>query len=381
MLYYSEPYRKELEARIIKKDGKRYLLDKTILYEGGGGQPPDRGFFVCDGKRGKIKHLGNLWHEVSEDICEDRIKIYLDWDFRYHMMKNHTGEHTFFRFLQNKGAKLVKISLGEESSIIFEGDISIDDIIESEKMTRELIKKGKNVRTFWIEKSDVKNYPQLRINIDRIKGDKIRVVEIENHDISACRGIHVKNLSEIGDFIVVKFRRGKIKEVKFRIGEEASNFIYENSVIGRKVSWENNVDIDKFDKFVENLKKENEKMYQSLKNISEELEFHKEECKDIEVYWRIFNYGNNKVLVRRAMEIVNKEGKIVIYGNMGEKNMVSCAYPHKCSWIRDVFMALLSEMGGKGGGKGNFVSGSVYNVEDFVNNLKRIICDNAMHNR
>ncbi len=381
MLYYSEPYRKELEARIIKKEGKRYLLDRTILYEGGGGQPADRGFFICGAKRGEIKHLGNLWHEVSEDVCGERIKIYLDWDFRYHMMKSHSGEHTFFRFLQNRGARLIKISLGEESTIIFEGNIDIDSVIECEKLTKNMIEEGKKVRDFWIEKSEIKNYPDLRIKVDRVKGDKIRVVEIENHDLSACKGIHVRNLSEIGDFTITRFRKGKIKEVKFKIGEDARNIIYESSIVARKLSWENNVNIDKLENFIENLKGENKKMYQSLKNISEELEFHKEECGDMKIYWRIFNYGNSKVLVKRAMEIVNKEKGIVIYGNMGEKKIVSCSYPSEFSWIRDAFMNLITEMGGKGGGKGNFISGSVDDVEEFINNLKRVICDNAMHKR
>jgi alanyl-tRNA synthetase len=61
----------------------------------------------------------------------------------------------------------------------------------------------------------------LRIKIERIKEDSVRVVEIEGHDLSACKGIHVENLSEIGDFAVVSFKGGRRKEVKFIVGEAA----------------------------------------------------------------------------------------------------------------------------------------------------------------
>ncbi|MCH3908055.1 MAG: alanine--tRNA ligase-related protein [Sphaerochaeta sp.] len=42
-VYYQEPYRKELDAKVLAIDGNIVILDRTICYPEGGGQPGDRG--------------------------------------------------------------------------------------------------------------------------------------------------------------------------------------------------------------------------------------------------------------------------------------------------------------------------------------------------
>ena len=370
MLYYEKPYLKRFKAHVLKRESGKFLLNDTILYEGGGGQPADIGYVNCEGKEVEIRHLGGGWHKYNCELSDD-VEIIIDWDFRYLMMKSHTAEHTFFRFLQSKGAKLVKISLGEESSIFFKGDLSEEDILEAERRTRELIFQGREVRTFWIDKKDAEKYEDLRINWERIKDSKIRIVEIEDHDLSACKGIHVKNLREIGDFIVTRFRKGKTKEVKFMVGDHASSQHHRYSVEMRKIAWKNNVDIEKIDLFVENLKNENLVLQEILRKETVENDFNEVECKDTKIFWQIFY--DDRIGVRKAMEKV-KDGDVVIFGNP-LKNSVSCAYNPQSPQIRDVFMLLLKKYGGKGGGKGNFLSGATNEPQSFIDEFIRELCN------
>ncbi len=370
MLYYEEPYQKELITQIIVRKGNKYLLKDTILYPGGGGQPPDRGKAVCGEKEYEIVHLGDKWHRIG-GVCIGEVKIILDWEFRYYMMKSHTAEHTFFRFLQNIGAELVKINLDWESSIFFRGEISVEDVIYAEQSTRELIKKGAEVKSFWISLDDVDEYPELRIKKDRIRGDRIRIVEIVSHDLSACTGIHVKNLSEIGDFAVTKFRGGKIKEVKFVVDEIAGKVHYQDSTAARILSWKNNVDVKGLETYVENLKNENENIRNILREVSTHLEFKVRECGKVKIFWQIFY--DDRIGVRKMMEKINREGGIVIIGNPLKKS-VSCAYEPMYRWVRDIFLGFLQVQGGKGGGKGNFISGSVNNPREFIEEFIAEIC-------
>ncbi len=373
MLYYENPYLKELNTEIVERKGDEYLLKHTILYPGGGGQPPDRGFVLCGEKKYEIVHLGDKWHRINGD-CEGEVKIILDWNYRYYVMKSHTAEHAFFRFLQEKGAELVKINLGLESTIFFRGEISIDDVLLAEMKTRELIKKGANVRSFWIRSNDIERYPELRIKRERIKGEKIRIVEIESHDLSACTGIHVKNLSEIGDFAITRYRRGKIKEVKFVVDEKAKEMHYMNSTIVRRLSWKNNVDSGELEKYVENLKDENHRIYEILRNESMHFEFRAKECNGVKIFWQIFY--DDRIGVRKMMEKVNREGGIVMIGNPLKKS-VSCAFEPRYGWIRERFLNFLQAQGGKGGGKGNFVSGSVKNPREFIEEFIAKICESS----
>ncbi len=371
MLYYLDPYAQKFTAKVLKRDDNKYLLNDTILYEGGGGQPPDIGYVNCKGKKVEIRHLGRGWHETDCELSNE-VEILLDWNFRYLMMKSHTAEHTFFRFLQNKGAKLVKISLGEESSIFFTGEISKEDVLEAERKTRELISEGREVKTFWIDKSDTDKYPELRINRERIKDSKIRVVNIENHDLSACKGIHVKNLREIGDFIITKFRKGKTKEVKFTVDKFASANHYRNSIAIRELAWKNNVDIEKLDAFIENLKNETLALREILRKETVEKDFNKVECNGMKIFWQMFY--DNRIGVRKTMEKI-KEGDVIIFGNL-LKNSVSCAYNSRYSFVRETFMSLIEKYGGKGGGKGNFLSGSTKEPYDFIEKFIKKVCKN-----
>ncbi len=377
MLYYENPYLKSVEVEVEERKGNKCLLSDTILYPGGGGQPPDEGIAICNVEEFSIKHIGSLWHEI-DGICKcDKMKIILNWERRYLLMRSHTAEHTFFRFLENKGAKMGKIALGEVSSIIFQGDISMEDILDAEKRTRELIKEGRNVTTFWINKDEIRNYPDLRIKLERIKDEKIRVVKIEGHDLSACKGVHISNLSEIEDFAIVHFRMGKRKEVKFVIGEKARNYHYRVSQSLRKLLWQRNLDLDKIENYIENLENENEKMRKALRDASKDAKFNKEKCGEIELHYLFLPYAERKIIQRKALEIVNHNKAITIYG-IGENNVVCIAYNPSYPWARNEYMKLLSMMNGRGGGKGNFVSGSVEDAKKFVEELKKIICEKAL---
>ena len=372
MYYYQEPYKRAVKAKIVKKEDGKYLLDKTILYEGGGGQPPDVGFVLCNGEEKRIVHTGNLWHEIDCNL-EGEIEMMLDWNFRYEMMKSHTAEHAFFRFLQNKGAELVKISLGEESSIIFKGDIEIEDIIEAEENTRELISEGREVRTFWIEKNKANNFPELRIKKERIKGDKIRIVEIVNHDLSACKGIHVKNLKEIEDFAVVRFRKGKKKEVKFIVGNKAKKFHYKMSRDFRRLLWKHEIESDKFEKYLDNLLYEREVLFSALKSLSNEMPFIIKRCGDLEILFRIIPGADRKTMVRRMMELTKEKGKIAIFGDP-ISHSISCAFSEELKQHKQEAIKILKELGGKGGGGERFISGYIPDPEEFIEKFKEKIC-------
>ena len=374
MLYYQEPYRKEVEVKILKREGNRYLLSDTILYPGGGGQPADRGYAICSNGKFEMRHMGNLWHEIGGDCRDEKIKIILDWEYRYYLMRSHTAEHAFFRILENRGARMGKVALGEISSIIFDGDVSLEDIMEAERKVRNMIKEGRKVRAFWIDKKEVRNYPQLRIKIERIKDNRIRIVEIEDHDLSACKGVHVRNLSEIEDFCVVGVRLGKKKEVKFIVGEMAREKHFEYSQKLRKLMWERNQSMDSIESYIGNLERENVELNEFAKRISNVVDFQIEQCGELKIYSLYLPFGDYKVLQRRAMEIANQEDAVIFYG-LGEKSVVCVAYNSRYQWVKDEFLKLLRMRGGRGGGKGNFVSGSDRDPESFVEEAKKIICN------
>ena len=104
LIYLTDSYKKELKAKVVscKQKGQLWLvvLDKTIFYPEGGGQPSDRGEIV--GKKGNahVKHVRlsetDVIHECSLDGVinpGETVTCYVDWSQRYHNMRVHSAGH------------------------------------------------------------------------------------------------------------------------------------------------------------------------------------------------------------------------------------------------------------------------------------------------
>ncbi|MDK2853857.1 MAG: alanyl-tRNA synthetase [Thermococcaceae archaeon] len=110
-LFYTDPYLREASAKImdieVKENKARVLLDRTIFYPEGGGQPNDRGVIKGDGFRievEKVEGKNEIWHEgtLKGRIPEkgEEVKLELDWEWRYENMRQHTGQHILSAILK-----------------------------------------------------------------------------------------------------------------------------------------------------------------------------------------------------------------------------------------------------------------------------------------
>src|SRR4051794_38462121 len=93
-LCYSDAYARTVEARVAAVDASGeaplIVLDRTVFYPGGGGQPSDRGMLLraADGRswtvRSARKAGADIVHELEPapdgpPAPEDRVTVDLDW--------------------------------------------------------------------------------------------------------------------------------------------------------------------------------------------------------------------------------------------------------------------------------------------------------------
>lgn len=97
LLYYEDAYLKEAKAKVLEVKDNALLLDQTIFYPTGGGQPHDRGWIngveVLDVYKDEE---GNVWHVVKElekFKPGDEVELKLDWEYRYKLMRIHSALH------------------------------------------------------------------------------------------------------------------------------------------------------------------------------------------------------------------------------------------------------------------------------------------------
>src|SRR4051794_14757157 len=104
-LCYTDAYLRSVEARVAAVEAGEattLILDRTVFYPGGGGQPSDRGLVLraADGRtwtvRGARKAGGEIVHELEPGDGDppsvgDTVQVDLDWSRRLALMRTHTA--------------------------------------------------------------------------------------------------------------------------------------------------------------------------------------------------------------------------------------------------------------------------------------------------
>ena len=198
--YYHDPYLKEFQTTVKEADDNKVILQDTIFYPTGGGQPHDRGTIsgqpVLDvSEQGeKVVHL----LESAPFSPGDSVECVLDWDYRYTVMRMHSALH----LLYNVAGELFNISASAGSNVDAQKsrlDLVYDEVIDGEK--RELLK-GKFAAVV----------DEDRPITDTWEGEK-RLVQIKGYEVLPCGGLHTKSTKEIGYLSKLKRKNvGKGKE-------------------------------------------------------------------------------------------------------------------------------------------------------------------------
>ena len=198
--YYIDPYKKELKAQVVDiKDNKIYL-DKTIFYPEGGGQPGDRGFINKYKVVDTQKDDGKIAHFIDEPFdlkIGDSVNIILDWTHRYSYMKMHTAQHLISGILYSYfNVATVSVHQGSQflSIEIADNSFSQENCYKVEDIANDKIIESLDVSYLEMSKEEAQKLDLRRsIKVDGL----IRIVKIDDADLIACGGLHLKNTSEI----------------------------------------------------------------------------------------------------------------------------------------------------------------------------------------
>lgn len=215
-LYLKDSYLKECDATVVSvKDRKFVVLDQTIFYPRGGGQPWDTGKIVRDNDIFNVFYVGKfsgaISHEVDRPGLKEGNKVHciLNWQRRYKLMRSHTAAHVFASLLCNETGTLITGNQLGEDKIRF--DFSLEEynreILERYiDKTNQLL--GRNIPVKWYElpKEEAMKIPGVVKMAEAFPPDipSLRIVEIAGVDKQADGGTHVRNLKEVGHIKLLK---------------------------------------------------------------------------------------------------------------------------------------------------------------------------------
>ena len=216
-LYLEDSYLKEFTATVQEVNNDKFVvLDKTAFYQKSGGQPHDTGTIRNEsGEEFKVVFVGNFDGQISHEIDKPGLKanetVYcmLDWERRHTCMRYHTAMHILTRIIeQETGAKITGNQINLDYGRV---DFNLENFNKEQMFSyadkfNAMIKENRPVNTYFLTRDEAMKDPSLFTleNVLPPEVEKIRVVDIENFDKSACGGTHVQNTSEIGSMEIYK---------------------------------------------------------------------------------------------------------------------------------------------------------------------------------
>lgn len=213
-IYLQNPYLKNLQGNILKtefeNDNYHLILDKTIFYPHlSGGQPRDRGKINNIEVIDVFERNEDIVHVVKEKIENKKVKLSIDWDHRFDMMQQHTGQHILSLAINKLfSANTSGLHIGERYTSI---DIDLEDINEIQIRQIELL----------ANKIIQSNFP-IKSYYQKKDSENLRIVEIEDMDSDLCCGTHVYTTGEVGIIKIIKFSNHKNRsKIEFLCGLRA----------------------------------------------------------------------------------------------------------------------------------------------------------------
>jgi alanyl-tRNA synthetase len=215
-LYYTDPYSREFDATILSVDAAgdrgRVLLDRTVFYPTSGGQPYDVGTLggarvvdVIDESDGGISHIVEAYAGLRVGATAHGV---IDWRRRFDHMQQHTGQHLLSAaFDRLFGARTVSFHLGEDRSTIDLGrEVAPAEIAAAEEEANRIVWENRPVAVRFIAAEDASLLPLRK---EPHREGILRLIDIDDFDISACGGTHVANTGEVGLIAVGSWERFK----------------------------------------------------------------------------------------------------------------------------------------------------------------------------
>ncbi|MGA9595224.1 MAG: alanyl-tRNA editing protein [Acidimicrobiia bacterium] len=232
-IYSTDAYARTMDAVVIRndRDDNRVLLDRTVFYPGGGGQPHDLGSLsIGDDKLAVVRVTADsdgVWHwlEGSLPAAGTALRGELDWERRYRLMRTHTAMHAMCGVIWRRYEVPVTggnmdVGEGRLDFELHDWDPAHRPEVEAE-LNAELASRLP-VEVSFLPREDADQDPSLiRTKVSLLPPDlrEVRVIDIVGLDRQADGGTHVGSTGEVGSITLatVKSKGRGFRRFRFTV--------------------------------------------------------------------------------------------------------------------------------------------------------------------
>lgn len=214
-LYYQDPFLREFTARVLTCEPYqgvwRIVLDRTAFYPEGGGQPADHGDLNGVPVTDVHEKDGAVLHTCARPLSSgETVTGRINWARRFDHMQQHSGEHICSGIICSRyHCDNVGFHLGADLvTIDFNADIPPEDLPQIEALANQYVYENHpiDIRLHRGPELETLDYRSKK----PLEGD-VRIVTFPGADCCACCGTHVRSAGQVGLVKLLsaqKFREG-----------------------------------------------------------------------------------------------------------------------------------------------------------------------------
>ncbi len=217
-VFWKDPYLAELETTIKTVYGNQVTLTETIFYAFSGGQESDTGtiggYEVLKAQKDGIEIYYTVpeGHELNEN---DIVKVAIDWDRRYKLMRLHFAAEVVLELIYQKFPNTHKVGAHisqDKARIDFKWNGSMSTVLgDIQNGAQSIIDSNQAIISTFSDESTERRY-----------------WKINEFSSVPCGGTHIKTTGEIGTIRLKRINQGKgIERIEIFVQDQPINILEE----------------------------------------------------------------------------------------------------------------------------------------------------------
>ncbi|MGB3459460.1 MAG: alanine--tRNA ligase [Halobacteriota archaeon] len=392
-LYYDEPSAFDFDAVVLDSFDDFVILDKTLFFPEGGGQPADTGSLKLkdENKTLKVQDVqeveGVILHKIENGSVINKgtvVSGHVDAERRIAHTRHHSATHIVvcaarkvlgshvWQAGAQKGEKRARIDITHFKRI------TDAERRELELLANRMVMEDKEIQARFEDREEAEQKYTFQIYQGGVPpGKAIRIVRIgEDEDVQACAGTHCAKTGEVGPIKILRTERIQdgIVRIEYSAGEAAvvavqsQEELIKVSAATLKVPPEKlPLTVERFFEEWKQLKKENERLRGEIATLQIGLlKDNAKEIGDVRVIAEVLPDADTKEMMKIASQLTEAGFLTLLISERGKRASVVSSVPRH---LKDEISAselvkrVCKVLGGSGGGKAEIAQGGGEKVE------------------
>ncbi len=398
-LYYDEPRSYVFNATVLDYFDKFVVLDRTLFYPEGGGQPADTGVILAGSDELKVVDVksvdGVIVHEIEPEArLETELKRGMDVRgcINYQRRMAHTRHHSATHIVIWAARKLLgehvwqagaqKGELRSRLDITHFKRITDDEKRAIEMLANEMVMRNEDISASFLDRNEAERRYGFRIYQGGVPpGKELRIVRIgADEDVQACAGTHCSKTGEVGPIKILRTERIQdgIERIWYSAGEAAvtemqarDELIKQAASVLRIPESRLPETVRRFFEEWKQLRKENERLRAEIAGLQLDILKNKaQKIDDIEVIAEVIHDAmKEKELLRIASELSSAGFVTLLLSRTGDRVAVVASVPDEVSQknvninAATIVKQVCHVVGGGGGGTAKIAQGGGERIE------------------